>query len=143
VNYVNEGFYKDTIFHFVEPDKMIMAGGYTADYQLKPARSPIRSEAHNGLKNLRGTIAMARNPSLIDSANSQFFFNLVDAPIRDHTGAESPDTYGYCVFGEVTDGLSVAERISRSPTTDLSSRGGDLGQTPRTPVVISSIQIVM
>jgi cyclophilin family peptidyl-prolyl cis-trans isomerase len=143
LNYVNERFYQGTIFHFVDPDQMIMGGGYTADYQLKPAHSPIRNEAHNELKNLRGTIAMARSPSLIDSANSQFFINLADAPIRDYAGEDSAETYGYCVFGEVTDGMDVVERISRTPTTDLSSRAGDLGQTPRTPVVISSIQIVM
>lgn len=143
LNYVNDGFYRDTIFHFVDPDKLIMAGGLTANYELKAAGSPIRNEAHNGLKNVRGTIAMARNPSLIDSANSQFFINLADAPIRDHTGADSAETYGYCVFGQVTDGLDVAERISRLPTTDLSSRGADLGQTPQAPVVITAVQIVM
>jgi peptidyl-prolyl cis-trans isomerase B (cyclophilin B) len=142
LNYVNEGFYKDTIVHFVDRDKTIMAGGYTADHRLKSARSPIRNEAHNGRKNVRGTIAMARDPALIDSANSQFFINLQDAPQRDHSG-ESAETYGYCVFGEVTDGLDVAERISRTATTDLSHMSGDLSATPKTPVVIKSIQIVM
>jgi peptidyl-prolyl cis-trans isomerase B (cyclophilin B) len=142
LNYVNEGFYRDTIFHFVDADKLIMAGGYSANYELKPAGSPIRNEAHNGLRNVRGSIAMARNPSLIDSANSQFFINLADAPIRDHTG-DSAETYGYCVFGQVTEGMDVAERISRSPTTDLTSRGADLGQTPQAPVVITAVQIVM
>jgi peptidyl-prolyl cis-trans isomerase B (cyclophilin B) len=115
---------------------MILAGGYTAERQLKTARSPIRNEAHNGLKNVRGTIAMAREQAFIDNATSQFFINLADAPQRDHQGL-SADQYGYCVFGEVIEGLDVAERISNSPTTDL---GGDLARTPEPPVLIKSIR---
>ena len=118
--------------------KMILAGGYGADRQLKRPRISIRNEAHNGLKNLRGTIAMARDQSEIDNATSQFFINLADAPQRDHQG-DTADTYGYCVFGEVTDGLDVADRISQSSTTDL---GGDLVKTPEPPVVISSVRVV-
>jgi len=142
LNYVDEGYYKNTIIHFVDADKMIMGGGYSADHQLKTPHSEQRNEAHNGLKNLRGTIAMARNPALIDSANSQFFINLQDAPQRDHSG-DTPDKYGYCVFGQVTEGLEVAEKISRTPTADMSSKSEDLAATPKTPVVISSIQRVM
>jgi cyclophilin family peptidyl-prolyl cis-trans isomerase len=138
LNYDSEGFYDNTIVHYVDPEKMILAGGYTLDRQAKPARAPIRNEAHNGLKNVRGTIAMTRDPSQIDNATSQFFINLADAPQRDHRG-DSPDEYGYCVFGEVTDGLDIAERISQSPTTDLR---GDLVKTPDPPVVIKSIRVV-
>jgi cyclophilin family peptidyl-prolyl cis-trans isomerase len=138
LNYAAEGFYDNTIFHFVERDKMIVGGGYAADRQAKTARSPIRNEAHNGLKNLRGTLAMTRNPAIIDSATSQFFINLADAPQRDHQG-DVPDEYGYCVFGEVTDGLDVADKISQSRTVDL---GGDLMQTPDPPVVVTSIRVV-
>ncbi len=138
LNYVNDGFYENTLVHYVEPGKMIVAGGYSVDRKLKPASTPIRNEAHNGLKNVRGTIAMARNPTLIDSATSQFFINLADAPQRDHQGNTAAN-YGYCVFGIVTEGLNVAERISHSPTTNL---GGDLGQTPKPPVVIRSIHVV-
>jgi cyclophilin family peptidyl-prolyl cis-trans isomerase len=141
LNYVNEGFYKDTIFHFVVPGRMIVGGGYTSKHQLKPAGSSILNEANNGRKNVRGTIAMTRNPALIDSANSQFFINLEDAPLRDHTG-ETPETFGYCVFGEVTDGLDVAERISKAPTTNLSTTSPDLAETPQPPVVITAIQFV-
>lgn len=81
---------------------------------------------------------MARDESLIDGATTQFFLNLADAPQRDHTG-DTPANYGYCVFGEVTEGLDVAEKISQSPTTN---GGGDLAQTPDPPMVIKSIRVV-
>jgi cyclophilin family peptidyl-prolyl cis-trans isomerase len=138
LNYATEGFYDNTIVHYVAPNKMIVAGGYTADLQPKPARTPIRNEAHNGLKNVRGTIAMTRDPAGIDSATSQFFINLEDAPQRDHHG-ETADQYGYCVFGQVTEGLEIADKISESPAA---SRGGDLEQTPDPPVVVKSIRVV-
>lgn len=138
LNYATEGFYDNTLVHYVAPGKMLVAGGYTADRQPKPARTSIRNEAHNGLKNVRGTIAMTRDPALIDSATSQFFINLADAPQRDHQG-DTADQYGYCVFGQVTDGLDVADKIAQSPTTTLS---GDLQQTPDPPVVITSVRVV-
>jgi cyclophilin family peptidyl-prolyl cis-trans isomerase len=138
LNYVNEGFYDNTLVHFVDAGKMIVAGGYTADRKLKPTRQLIRNEAHNGAKNTSGTVAMARDASLIDSATSQFFINLADAPQRDHQG-DTAAQYGYCVFGEVTEGLDVAQKISQSPTADL---GNDLAQTPDPSVVIRSIRIV-
>lgn len=138
LNYVNDKFYDNTLVHFVDSGKMILAGGYSIEKRLKPTGTPIRSEAHNGLKNGRGTIAMTRDPSLIDSATSQFFINLADAPQRDHTG-DSADQYGYCVFGEVIEGLETAQKISQSPTKDL---GGDLAQTPDPPVVIKSVRVV-
>jgi cyclophilin family peptidyl-prolyl cis-trans isomerase len=138
LNYVNDKFYDNTLVHYVDPGKIILAGGYNADRTPKPSPIPIRSEAHNGLKNVRGTIAMTRDPEQIDSATSQFFINLADAPQRDHTG-DTADKYGYCVFGEVTDGLEVAEKISQSPTAD---RGGDLAKTPDPPVVIKSVRVV-
>jgi cyclophilin family peptidyl-prolyl cis-trans isomerase len=138
VNYASEGFYDNSLVHYVAPGKMIVAGGYSAEGQPKQGRTPIRNEAHNGLKNVRGTIAMTRDPALIDSATTQFFINLEDAPQRDHTG-ESAEQYGYCVFGQVTDGLDVADKIAEAPTTN---RGGDLQQTPSPAVVIKSIRIV-
>ncbi len=138
LNYATEGFYDNTIVHYVAPGKMIVAGGYAADRQPKPARTAIRNEAHNGLKNVRGTIAMTRDPAHIDSATSQFFFNLEDAPQRDHQG-DTADLYGYCVFGQVTDGLDVADKISQAPTSNLP---GDLAQTPDPPVIIKSIRVV-
>jgi cyclophilin family peptidyl-prolyl cis-trans isomerase len=81
---------------------------------------------------------MTRDPALIDSATSQFFINLEDAPQRDHQG-DTADQYGYCVFGQVTDGLEVADKISQSPTKTLA---GDLQQTPDPPVVITSVRVV-
>ena len=138
LNYASDGFYDNTMVHYVAPSKMILAGGFAVDGKPKPASTPIRNEAHNGLKNTRGTIAMTRDPAQIDSATSQFFINLADAPQRDHTG-DGPDQYGYCVFGEVTEGLDVAEKISQAPTAD---HGGDLVQTPEPPVVIKSVRVV-
>jgi len=138
LNYVNEGFYDNTLIHYIDPGKMVVAGGYTADRTLKPARQSIRNEAHNGAKNARGTVAMARDASLIDSATSQFFINLADAPQRDYQG-DTAAQYGYCVFGEVTEGLEIAQRISQSPTTNLAN---DLAQTPDPSVVIKSIRVV-
>jgi cyclophilin family peptidyl-prolyl cis-trans isomerase len=138
-NYIDDGFYADTLFHYVVADKMIVAGGYSANGRPKLATASIRNEAHNGLKNVRGTIAMARDMAAgIDSATSQFFINLADSPTFDHRG-DGPDEYGYCVFGEVIEGLEVAEKISRSPTSD---QGGDLAQTPTPPVIIKSIEVV-
>jgi peptidyl-prolyl cis-trans isomerase B (cyclophilin B) len=138
LNYINEGFYDNTLIHYVDAGKMILAGGYTAQRAPKPVRPAIRNEAHNGLKNKAGTVAMARDQSLIDSATSQFFINLADAPQRDYQG-DAASEYGYCVFGEVIEGLDVAGRISRSTTTNL---GNDLLQTPDPPVVISSIRVI-
>jgi cyclophilin family peptidyl-prolyl cis-trans isomerase len=138
LNYADAGFYDNTIVHFVDPGKMIVAGGYAESGQPKPGNTPIRNEAHNGLKNTRGTIAMTRDPAQIDSATSQFFINLSDAPQRDHTG-DTADHYGYCVFGRVTEGLDVADKISKAATAD---RGGDLAQTPDPAMIIKSVRVV-
>jgi cyclophilin family peptidyl-prolyl cis-trans isomerase len=138
LNYANDGFYDNTLVHYVDAGKMIVAGGYAESGQPKPGHTPIRNEAHNGLKNTRGTIAMTRQPSQIDSATSQFFINLADAPQRDHAG-DTADRYGYCVFGQVTDGLEVADKISKAATAD---RGGDLAQTPEPAVIIKSVRVV-
>lgn len=138
LNYVDEKFYDDSLVHFVDSGAMIAAGGYAADRSPKHAREGIRNEAHNGVKNTRGTIAMARDRAIIDSSTSQFFINLADAPSRDYTG-DTPEQYGYCVFGEVTDGLDVADKISKSATAN---QGGDLLQTPDPPVLIKTIRVV-
>lgn len=138
INFANEGFYDNTLIHYVDPGKMVIAGGYAADRKPKPAGMAIRNEADNSLKNTRGTIAMARDASRIDSASTQFFINLADAPKLDHTG-DTPANYGYCVFGAVTDGLDVADKISKGPTANA---GGDLTQTPDPAVVIKSMRVV-
>lgn len=138
LNYVRDDFYTNTLVHYVDADKMILGGAYSVDGRPKVTGTTIRNEAHNGLKNVRGTIAMARDRSAgIDNATSQFFINLTDSPEYDHRG-ESVDEYGYCVFGEVIDGLEVADQISRSKTAD---RGGDLARIPDPPVIIKSIAV--
>ena len=114
LQYVDDGFYDGTIFHRIIPNYLIQGGGYTSLTELKKTglRRPIRNEAKNGLKNLRGTIAMARtrNPT---SATCQFFINLEDNPNLDYP---SRDGWGYCAFGTVVEGLEVVDRIKDVPT---------------------------
>ena len=130
IQYVQDGFYDGTIFHRVIKGFMIQGGGLTADMQKKATRTPIPNEADNGLKNQRGTIAMARtmNPH---SATSQFFINTVDNPFLDHKG-KNPKGWGYCVFGEVVDGMNVVDAIERLSTTVKTGRR----DVPITPVII-------
>ena len=103
LTYVRDGFYNGTIFHRVIKGFMIQGGGFTEDVQQKPTRTAIQNEADNGLKNLRGTIAMARTPDP-HSASSQFFINTVDNAFLDFT-AKTPKGWGYCVFGKVVEGM--------------------------------------
>jgi cyclophilin family peptidyl-prolyl cis-trans isomerase len=139
LNYASAGYYANTLFHYVAPDKMILGGGYSVDVKPKPAGSTVRNEAHNGLKNVRGSVAMARDTSAgIDTATSQFFINLSENTSFDHRGEEA-DEYGYCVFGEVVDGIEVADEISRSSTRD---QGGDLAKLPVPPIVIKSVRVL-
>lgn len=111
LRYVDDGFFDGTIFHRIIPGFVIQGGGLTADFRPKRTRPPIRNEAKNGLKNERGTLAMART-SEIDSATSQFFVNLADNDFLDH----GPHDYGYAVFGRVTEGMDVVDRIAGVPT---------------------------
>ena len=137
-NYVDRGFYDHTVFHYVDKGFMIAAGGYTADLQAKKPRAYIKNEADNGLKNLRGTVAMARLPDAADSANSQFLINLVDNPSLDFQSRDSSDKYGYCVFGEVIDGLDVVDRIADVAVADKDQ----FVKTPASPVTIESARRV-
>jgi peptidyl-prolyl cis-trans isomerase A (cyclophilin A)/peptidyl-prolyl cis-trans isomerase B (cyclophilin B) len=109
--YVNDGFYTDTVFHRVIPNFMIQGGGLTADMSRKETRAPIRNEAANGEKNLRGTLAMARTGE-VDSATSQFFINLKDNSFLDHGDRD----YGYAVFGRVSGDMNVVDAIARVDT---------------------------
>jgi peptidyl-prolyl cis-trans isomerase A (cyclophilin A) len=110
--YVDEGFFDGLIFHRVIPGFMIQGGGFTPDMAQKKNKAPIRNEAKNGLKNKRGTIAMART-NVVDSATSQFFINLSDNDFLDHSG---PANFGYAVFGQVVEGLDTIDRIAKERT---------------------------
>lgn len=112
--YVDGGFYDGTIFHRVIKDFMIQGGGFTADLTQKETRSPIPNEADNGLKNERGTLAMART-SDPNSATAQFFINHKDNAFLDHS-AETRSGWGYAVFGKVTEGMEVVDAIATTPT---------------------------
>jgi peptidyl-prolyl cis-trans isomerase B (cyclophilin B) len=119
LSYVDEKFYDGTIFHRVIEDFMIQGGGFTADMTPKNTHAPIKNEARADLKNLRGTIAMART-SVVDSATAQFFINVVDndGSVKynlDHTG-ETREAFGYAVFGKVIDGMDVVDKIKKVPT---------------------------
>jgi cyclophilin family peptidyl-prolyl cis-trans isomerase len=112
--YVDAGFYNGTIFHRVISGFMIQGGGFTADMQKKPTRPAIKIESDNGLKNLRGTIAMARTQDP-NSATAQFFINTVDNPFLDFT-AKTDRGWGYAVFGKVVQGMDVVDEISKVKT---------------------------
>lgn len=114
VSYVKSGHYNGTIFHRVIEDFMIQGGGMDADMNPKPTNPPIKNEANNGLKNEVGTIAMARTNDP-HSASCQFFINTSDNGFLDFR-SETPDGWGYCVFGKVTGGMDVIEKIEESPT---------------------------
>ena len=107
LKYVDDGFFDGTIFHRIVPGFVIQGGGLTADFANKKTRAPIGNEAKNGLKNTRGSLSMARTND-INSATSQFFVNLKDNGFLDH----GPRDYGYAVFGRVTDGMDVIDKIA-------------------------------
>lgn len=115
LKYVNSGFYNGLIFHRVIPNFMIQAGGFNDKMEQKETYPPIKNEANNGLKNQRGTLAMART-NVIDSATSQFFINLVD---NDFLNYQSPKNYGYAVFGKVIEGMDVVDKIAEVKTGRL------------------------
>ena len=114
VQYAKDGHYDGTIFHRVIDGFMVQGGGFTKDMNQKETREPIRNEAMNGLKNLRGTIAMART-MVVDSATSQFFINLVDNSFLDFQNP-TPQGFGYAVFGKVVDGMEVVDQIAKVKT---------------------------
>jgi cyclophilin family peptidyl-prolyl cis-trans isomerase len=112
--YVDEGFFDGVLFHRVIPGFMIQGGGFEPGMKQKKVKAPIKNEATNGLKNKRGTLSMART-NVVDSATAQFFVNLVDNDFLDHTG---PSNYGYAVFGKVTSGMDVVDKIAQVATTN-------------------------
>jgi cyclophilin family peptidyl-prolyl cis-trans isomerase len=111
VRYVDDAFFDGTVFHRIVPGFVIQGGGLTPEMRPKPTREPVQNEADNGLKNGRGTLSMARTND-IHSATSQFFVNLKDNDFLDH----KPGSYGYAVFGRVTDGMDVIDRIAAVKT---------------------------
>ncbi len=134
LEYVNDGYYDGTIFHRVIKGFMIQGGGLTAKMHPKPANDPIINEASNGLKNKRGTIAMARTADP-DSATSQFFINHADNDFLDYTGP-TPDRIGYAVFGKVTEGMDVVDKIAAVRTCSK----GYYDDVPTTTIEIISVK---
>jgi len=136
LGYVKDGFYNGTIFHRVIPDFMIQGGGLSAEMHEKGAKAQIKNEAANGLKNLRGTMAMART-SDVDSATCQFFINLKDNGFLDHTD-NTAQGFGYCVFGKVVAGMDVVDAIAMVKT----GKRGPYENVPREPVIILSVEVL-
>jgi peptidyl-prolyl cis-trans isomerase B (cyclophilin B) len=114
LDYVNDKHYEGTVFHRVINGFMIQGGGYDESLKKKPTKPPIENEAKNGLKNVRGAVAMARTPE-ISSATSQFYINVVDNPFLDHKD-ETPEGFGYAVFGKVDEGMDIVDKIKEVET---------------------------
>jgi cyclophilin family peptidyl-prolyl cis-trans isomerase len=137
LRYVNDGFYKGTIFHRVIPGFVVQGGGFTKDFQQKPTREPVKNEAANGLKNETATLAMART-SDPHSATSQFFINLKDNNFLDHRAPTARD-YGYTVFGRVVKGMDVVQKIAAIPT----GAGGPLpAEVPQQTVIVEDTRML-
>jgi cyclophilin family peptidyl-prolyl cis-trans isomerase len=135
LRYVQDGFYDGTIFHRVIPDFMIQGGGFTSDMKEKQTHEPIVNEAKNGLKNTRGTLAMARTNDP-NSATAQFFINLINNDYLNYSGPRNP---GYAVFAKVVEGMDVVDAIARVKTT--SKHGHE--DVPVEPVIIKSARVVL
>ena len=136
IAYVESGHYNGTVFHRVIPNFMIQGGGFDADMQQKPTQAPIENEANNGLKNDVGTISMART-SAPHSATAQFFINVADNANLDFR-SESPQGWGYAVFGKVTSGLDVVMSIVEVATGNV----GPHQNVPLEPIVIEKASVV-
>jgi peptidyl-prolyl cis-trans isomerase B (cyclophilin B) len=133
LGYVDDKFYDGTIFHRVIPNFMIQGGGFTPDMNQKPTKGKIKNEASPALKNVRGTLAMARLPGP-HTATAQFFINVVNNDFLDQKD-KTDRGFGYCVFGKVTEGLDVLDKIKAVPTKTV----GGFDDVPVKPVVIQSI----
>jgi peptidyl-prolyl cis-trans isomerase B (cyclophilin B) len=136
LEYVNSGFYDNTIFHRVIDGFMVQGGGFEPGMKQKATREPIKNEATNGLSNTQYTVAMARTPNP-HSASSQFFINVGDNDFLDHS-APTPQGWGYCVFGRVVEGKDVVDRIKKVQT----GRRGMHDDVPVQDVVIEKAEVV-
>jgi cyclophilin family peptidyl-prolyl cis-trans isomerase len=130
LGYVADGFYSGTIFHRVVRGFVVQGGGYTADMTEKPTRPPVQNEATNGLKNTRGTVAMART-QVVRSSTTQFYINVANNSALDHRGY-APSDFGYAVFGRVLSGMEVVDKIAEVPTKT---------ENPVTPITIKAITV--
>ena len=145
LGYVDDKFYDGTVFHRVMPTFMIQGGGFEPGMKQKKTKDPIKNESANGLSNLKGTLAMARTPNP-DSATSQFFINVVDNKRLDR----SDDDAGYCVFGKVTEGMDVVDKIKAVKTGTKVQKGVEVGgqlrdvphgNVPLEDIIIKSIRV--
>jgi len=136
IEYAKSGFYDGTVFHRVIPNFMIQGGGFTADMTQKETRGNLKNEANNGLRNLRGTLAMARRGEP-DSATAQFFINLTENNFLDHQN-ETNAGWGYAVFGRVTAGIEVVDKIAATATTTV----GPLSDVPVQAIVIKNVKLL-
>lgn len=134
--YVKSGFYDGTIFHRVIPGFMAQGGGFDTSFAQKETKAPIKNEADNGLKNKRGTLAMARTNDP-NSATAQFFINYKDNSFLDHT-SPTPSGWGYAVFGEVIEGMDVVDEMAKQPTGNR----GMHQDVPKTDIVIEKAEII-
>ncbi len=146
LEYVRSGHYDGTVFHRVIPGFMIQGGGFDANMTMRPTRPPVENEADNGLKNVRGTVAMARTMDP-GSATAQFFINVADNPALDFK-ARTVQGWGYAVFGRVVKGMDVVDAIAGTPTGSVAVKDPGSGRTipfrdvPKEPVVIEKAEVV-
>ena len=136
VQYVEDKFYDATIFHRVINGFMVQGGGMDADMKQKTTHAPVRNEANNGLRNVVGTVAMARTNDP-HSATAQFFINVADNAFLDHRG-QTPDGWGYCVFGRVVAGMETVNAIKAMPTT----RRGGMQDVPEEVVSLTAVEVL-
>jgi peptidyl-prolyl cis-trans isomerase B (cyclophilin B) len=136
LGYVKDGFYDGLIFHRVIKDFMVQGGGMSESLEQKKPKFAIKNEATNGLSNTRGTLAMART-GVVDSATSQFFINTVDNLFLNHKGKQ-PDSFGYCVFGQVVEGMDVVDKIREVKTGNKNGHS----DVPVEPVFITSARLI-
>ncbi len=136
LNYINAGFYTGTVFHRIIPGFMAQGGGFTTDFEQKPVKAAIKNEANNGLKNDRGTLAMARTNDP-HSATAQFFINYKDNGSLNHT-SESPSGWGYAVFGKVIEGMDVVDKMADAPTGNR----GMHQDVPQTDIIIEKAEVI-